>query len=253
MGAPSIVPSRSRDPALKTSPVMATIDSLTDRPVDVLVVDDHPFFREGIIAWLSRQKDLRCCGSTDSAEVALEMITVLAPRIVLLDLQLRDGDGLELLGRLERRVPKPRVIVISHKDQMVFAERALKAGAMGYVLKDEASDTLMAAIQTVLRGGVHLSPEMNRRLFKRTDGSVDAPVNRLRALYNRELQVLEYLGQGKTVKEIAHVLGISLKTADSYRESLKKKLGVPDSVMLVRLATLWQEHGQWDLPADRAT
>jgi len=231
---------------------MATIETLTEWPVDVLVVDDHPFIREGIIAWLARQKDFRCCGSTDSVEVALEMISALDPRIVLLDLQLRDGDGLDLLARLQQRVSKPRVIVISHKDQMVFAERALKAGAMGYVLKDEASDTLMTAIQTVLRGGVHLSPEMNRRLFKRTDGSTAAPVNRLRALYNRELQVLEYLGQGKTVKEIAHILGISLKTADSYRESLKKKLGVPDSVTLVRQATLWQEHGQWEPPANRA-
>lgn len=231
---------------------MGTNDLLPVGPVDVLVVDDHPFIREGIIAWLGRQKDLRCCGSTDSAEAALRLIATLAPRIVLLDLQLRDGDGLELLGRLQQTQPKPRVIVVSHKDQTIFAERALKAGAMGYVLKDEAIDTLMAAIQTVLRGGIHLSPEMNRRLFGRKDAATAAPVDRLRGLYNRELQVLEYLGLGKTVKEIAQVLGISVKTVDSYRENLKKKLGVPDSVTLVRLATLWQDHGQWDPRTDRA-
>jgi len=230
---------------------METNDPPFVSPVDVLVVDDHPFIREGIIAWLGRQKDLRCCGSTDSAETAYKLISALAPRIVLLDLQLRDGDGLELIGRVQQFHPKPRIIVVSHKDQTVFAERVLKAGAMGYVLKDEASDTLMAAIRTVLSGGIHLSPEMKRRLFKRSDETTAAPVDRLQGLYNRELQVLEYLGQGKTVKEIAEVLGLSQKTVDSYRESLKKKLGVADSVTLVRLATLWQDHGQWEPRTDR--
>jgi DNA-binding NarL/FixJ family response regulator len=220
--------------------------------IDVLIVDDHPFVREGIIAWMGRQKGLRCCGSTGSADQAFELITSLNPRIVLLDLRLRDGDGLELLRRIQGISPKPRVIVVSHKDQGIFAERALNAGALGYVLKDEASDTLLTAIQTVLRGGIHLSPEMNRRLLKGREVAFDAPVDRMRRLFNREIQVLEFLGQGRTTKEIAEEFGISPKTVESYRESLKKKLGVSDSVALIRLATIWQEEGRWGLPPANA-
>lgn len=217
-------------------------------PVDVIVVDDHPFFREGITTWISRQKELRFCGAADSTESAYALIISAKPHLMLLDLQLPDGDGLELLRRIKDLKAKPRVIVLSHKDQTIFAERALNAGAAGYVLKDEASDTMLTAIHSVLGGGIHLSPEMNRRLFKSRDVTTQAPADKMRALYNRELQVLEYLGRGRTTKEIALLFGLSAKTVESYRESLKRKLEVPDGVTLVRLATIWQQEGHWGLP-----
>ncbi len=224
------------------------MNALPQLPVEVIVVDDHPFFREGITAWISRQKELRLCGAAETVDSAYALILSAKPQLMLLDLQLKEGDGLELLRRIKDFPSKPRVIILSHKDQTVFAERALQAGASGYVLKDEASDTMMTAIHSVLRGGIHLSPEMNRRIFKSRDISSQAPADKMRLLYNRELQVLENLGRGRTTKEIAEIFGISAKTVESYRESLKKKLDVPDSVTLVHLATIWQQCGRWGLP-----
>jgi DNA-binding NarL/FixJ family response regulator len=212
--------------------------------IRILVVDDHPFFREGIMTWISRQNALTSCGFAESPGAALAAIETLLPDLVLLDLQLRNGDGFDVLRGLKNCMHQPRVIVVSHKDETVFAERAIRAGARGYVLKEEASDTMLTAIQFVLSGGIHVSPAMRRQLFDGEAGPSATPTNKLREVYNRELQVLHLLGRGRSTKEIAIELGISPKTVESYRESLKKKLGVPDSLSLIRLATLWESEGR---------
>ena len=214
-------------------------------PTRILVVDDHPFFREGLIAWIERQQRLQSCGFAETPGAALAAIETTLPDIVLLDLQLRSGDGFDVLRGVKECMHQPRFIVISHKDESVFAERAIRAGARGYVLKEEASDTMLIAIQVVINGGIHVSAAMRRQLFQGGKGSATGtPADKLRELYNRELQVLQMLGRGRTTKEIAQDLGISPKTVESYRESLKKKLGVPDSLSLIRLATLWESEGR---------
>ena len=210
------------------------------RTARVLIVDDHPFFREGLIGWITRQSHLTWCGVADSPGAALQAIAEHDPDIVLLDLHLREGDGFGLLRALKDCARQPRVIVLSHKDESIFAERAIRAGAQGYVLKDEAVDVLLTAIQEVLEGGTHLSLAMRRQLAQSNSSTPTGPIARLRTLYNRELQVLEMLGGGSTTKEIASDLGISPKTVECYRESLKRKLGIPDSHTLVRLATIWE-------------
>ena len=212
--------------------------------VRILVIDDHPFFREGIATWISRQPGLVTCGFAESPGMALAAIETQLPDLVLLDLQLRNGDGFDVLHGLENCIHQPRVIVVSHKDETIFAERALRAGARGYVLKDEASDTVLKAIQVVLNGGIHVSPVMYRRLFENETNPTALPVDKVRRLYTRELQVLELLGRGRTTKEIAQDLAISVKTVEFYRENLKKKLDQPDGTSLVRFATLWEhDHG----------
>ena len=208
--------------------------------VRCLVVDDHPFFREGLLAWISRQPNLVSCGHADSPMTALQAIATLKPDILLLDLQLRDGDGFDLLRVLKDSEHQPRVIVVSHKDETVFAERSIRAGARGYVLKEEAIDVMLVAIQEVLDGGIHLSDAMRRRLAESDSAPLSGPIGRIRSLYNRELQVLQLLGRGHTTKEIAQALSLSPKTVEFYRESLKKKLGIPDSLSLVRFATIWE-------------
>jgi DNA-binding NarL/FixJ family response regulator len=207
----------------------------------LLVVDDHPFFREGITAWIQRQPGLHFCGAADSPTTAIEAVIANSPDLVLLDLQLRDGDGFEVLKRLNEAQLAVPVIVVSHKDERIFAERALHAGARGYVLKEEASEVLAEAIRVVLDGGVHLSRVLRTPGGAGTPSAASSPsvAQRLRPLFPRELEVLKLLGRGRATKEIAAELGISVKTVESYRESLKRKLGLPDGLSLVRLATIW--------------
>jgi DNA-binding NarL/FixJ family response regulator len=206
--------------------------------VRIFVVDDHPFFREGLLTWIARQPGFVSCGHADSPGTALPEIEKQAPDIVLLDLKLHAGDGFDVLRGLSGFSDPPRVIVLTHKDETVFAERSIQAGARGYILKDEAIDLMLVAIHEVLDGGIHLSEAMRRQLAQSDTAPIIGPLTRMRSLYPRELEVLQLLGHGRTTKEIALELGISAKTVEYYRENLKKKLEVPDSLSLVRLATI---------------
>jgi len=218
--------------------------SSTRPPIRTLVVDDHPFFREGITSWIGRQDCLEYCGCADSPTTALSAIESTRPELVLLDLQLREGDGLDVLRALKTEGKSLHVIVVSNKDETIFAERVLRAGARGYVLKEEACDVMLAAIHTVFTGGIHVSPAMRQMLAGReTILGNDLPIDKLRGLYNRELQVLEKLGQGRSTKEIAFEMQISPKTVEAYRENLKKKLGITNGPQLIRFATVWQQDG----------
>jgi DNA-binding NarL/FixJ family response regulator len=208
-------------------------------PVRILVVDDHPFFREGLSTWIARQPGLEYCGYADSPATAVREIEQRAPDLVLLDLQLREGDGFDVLAACKAVACPARIIVISHRDETLFGERVIRAGASGYVVKEEASDTMLEAIQTVLEGGIHVSESTRLRLMEENPASTD-PDERVRALYNRERQVLDGLGRGLSTKDIAAEMDLSPKTVESYRENLKKKLGFSNSLQLIHFATTWR-------------
>lgn len=220
------------------SEILASASRCNPAVVRIFVVDDHPFFREGLLTWIARQPGFVSCGHADSPRTALPEIERQAPDIVLLDLKLHEGDGFDVLRGLKEFNRPPRVIVLTHKDEAVFAERSIRAGAKGYVLKDEAIDLMLGAIQEVLDGGIHLSDAMRRQLPQSDSTAIIGPLTRMQSLYPRELEVLQLLGHGRTTKEIAQELGISVKTVEYYRENLKRKLDVPDSLSLVRLATI---------------
>ncbi|MFM1767524.1 MAG: hypothetical protein RJA22_53 [Verrucomicrobiota bacterium] len=212
----------------------------------LLVVDDHPFFRAGLIQWINQQDNLACCGEAGSLKEAREAVTRLLPDIILLDLRLGDGDGLDLIAELTKTHPECRILALSQFDEVVYARRALQAGARGYLMKSVATEDLQEAVQCLMTGD---KPFLSRKMeaiilgsLLPTPGKASRPgTPDLEKLSDRELQVFQLIGAGRSSREIAAYLKISQKTVDSHREHLKVKLNLADATALVRAATLWVE------------
>jgi DNA-binding NarL/FixJ family response regulator len=216
--------------------------------VGVLVVDGHPFFRSGISQWLNRQAEFYCCGEAESLQSGRRAVHELKPEIVLIELQLGDGNGLDLVAEMTRQFPDTKFIALSHRDESMFAERALQAGARGYVMKSEAVHTVLLAMQTARRGELFVSRSMGARLLHNLNPKRGGPQDRLSMLSDRELQVFQLLGSGSTTREIAEALSISPKTVETYREHLKAKLLVADGEALRTSAELWVREGVFKAP-----
>ena len=220
----------------------------------VLLVDDHALLRQGMAAIINEEPDLVVCGQADGVRSAIAAAAETKPDVALIDLSIRDGDGLELLRDMRSRFPDVRTLVLSMYDETVYAERALRAGARAYVMKAEAAKTVMAAIRSVLRGEVYLSPRMAEQLADRHRGGAGgaggggggggagpAAATGAERLSDRELQVLRCVGRGMSTREIAEELFISVKTVEAHREHIKAKLGLVSSGELLRYAI---EHGR---------
>ena len=206
----------------------------------VFVVDDHPVVRDGYARLITMQPDLELAGETGDAAQALQMIEKTRPDLVLLDLSLKSGNGLEICKQISTKFPDTKVLVVSMHDETLYAERVLRAGADGYVNKAEATRKLIDAVREVLGGKYYLSPRMRERMLTRAigvDGFEDhSPIDRLS---DRELEVFEQIGSGMTTREIAANLKLSPKTIESYRENLKAKLNLSNSTELTRHAVHW--------------
>lgn len=216
-----------------------TADRTSDAPkIRVLLVDDHVILRQGLAAMINEQPDLEVCGEADGVRSALEAIERQQPDVAVVDLSLKDGDGLELIKDIRRRWSEVAVVVLSMHDERIYAERSLRAGALGYVMKAVASRHVMAAIRAALGGETYLSDEMLKTLPKSAD-SASAPAkgqSGLRQLSDRELQVLRSIGNGMSSREIAEALFISVKTVEAHREHIKSKLELANSSGLLRYA-----------------
>lgn len=202
----------------------------------VFLIDSHPIVRSGLMRLLEEQEGLRCCGQAAESPSARRLIERARPDLAITEISLRLGDGLDLIRHMRLLVPSPRILVLSTHDEALFAERALRAGAHGYVCKKEPITTLVRAIRTVLGGGFHVSRGVSNRLLGRfgsPNGGGGSPLERLT---DRELQVLLLLGEGLRSRQIAERLILSVKTIDTYREHLKKKLDLPSHNELVRFA-----------------
>jgi len=211
----------------------------------VLLVDDHPVMRQGMAAIINEEPDLVVCGEADGVRTAIAAATQTHPDVALVDLSVTDGDGLELIRDFKHRFPDCRTLVLSMFDETVYAERALRAGAGGYVMKAEAATTVMAAIRTVLKGNTYLSPRMSAKLIpvlsrersERAPGTESNPKPPgLDRLSDRELQVLRCVGRGMSTREVAEELFISINTVETHREHLKQKLNLVTSGELLRYA-----------------
>lgn len=206
----------------------------------VLLVDDHPVVRDGLAQLIRGEADLTVCGEAGSAEEALDAVNRLEPDLAIVDISLGGVNGIELIKNIKAIRPTLVVLVLSMHDESHFAERALRAGASGYVMKREARDHIMQAIRTVLLGESYVSEKMTKNIVHQyLHGGANKNATPIDRLSDRELEVLTLLGKGLSSKEIAHRLHLSQKTVDSHRTHMKEKLNVKGAPELVRFAVEW--------------
>jgi DNA-binding NarL/FixJ family response regulator len=204
-----------------------------DASISVLLVDDHAVVREGYRRLLERASSIEVVGEADSAGTAYQAYCRCAPDVVVMDISLPDVSGIEAMRRLLLREPTARILVFSIHDEPVFADRAFKAGARGYVTKASAPDVLVDAVRTVARGEIFLSPDIAQGVAVRAlDGDADA----LTALSDREFEIARQLAQGRSVREIADLLCLNYKTVANYQWTIRQKLGADTAVELLRIA-----------------
>ena len=206
----------------------------------IVVVDDHPTMREGLARVIDETGDLTVCAQAGSIQRALELIETTQPDLAIVDITLGGQNGIELIKDLKVRYPKLPVLVHSMHDEQVYAQRSLRAGARGYLMKHEPPATLLQAIRQVLAGEIYLSETMNRLMLHSLAGTTQG-VPLVERLSDRELEVFEHLGRGRKTKEIADDLHLSVKTVQTYCEHLKVKLQLRDATSLVRFAVQWAE------------
>jgi len=211
----------------------------------VFLVDDHPLVRRGLANVITGEPDLEVCGEASDVLEALREVEKAGPDIVVVDLSLKSGHGIDLIEQLKTRDERIKTLVSSMHDEMLFAERVLRAGAMGYVSKQEPPETLLQAIRQVLRGEMYLSPRMTNRLLHRVATGTLPPQNPIQGLSNRELEVYEMIGQGLTMQQIAAKLNLSPKTVETHREKIKQKLNLKNSAELNRRAVQWVLEREW--------
>jgi DNA-binding NarL/FixJ family response regulator len=204
----------------------------------IAIVDDHPLVREGLAARISAQADMEVCGEADDIESAMEMIVAKRPALVIVDIALRDGHGIDLIKRIVAAGINTRMLVVSAYDESLFAERALRAGALGYINKQELQGKVVEALRTVLRGERYLSTAMAQRLIAQAIGS-KAAAGGMEALTDRELQIFQLVGRGKSTREIANELNVSVHTIDSHREHIRAKLDLRSGTELIQRAVQW--------------
>ena len=206
----------------------------------ILVVDGHPIFRQGLIQLINGEADLMVCGEAGDVATAKQMLEAHSADLALLELRLGTGDVFELIKGWKGRHPKLRVLVLSAYDEALYAERALRAGAAGYVMKEEGSQETLSAIRTVLAGEMYLSHRMaSCLLHKLIQAKPAARDGQVEGLSDRELQVFRMLGTGLGSRKIGDDLHLSIKTIETYRENIKHKLGLRNAAELIRLATQW--------------
>jgi DNA-binding NarL/FixJ family response regulator len=206
----------------------------------IFLVDDHPVTRAGVGTLLNQQTNFHVCGEADSAPKAIDLIPKLNPELAIIDISLKTTSGIELIKNLNALAPGLKVLVLSMHDENLYAERALRAGAKGYVMKDQAADTLIGAVKRVLSGELHVSEKMKERMLNRfVSNKRDELTFSMDSLSDREMEVLVHIGNGYSTRQIATKLNLSVKTIDSYREHLKIKLRLAKGADLVRHAIQW--------------
>jgi DNA-binding NarL/FixJ family response regulator len=211
-------------------------------PSSIVLVDDHPLIRQGIAGLLKAEPDLTVVGEANGPAEAIPMCVREQPDLAIIDLSLREGSGLDLIRQLRHALPGLRVLVVSMHDERIWAERCLRAGAQGYLMKEVAADQVVVAVRNVLKGERWLSRNLLAALVERAVGG-GAPGGAVSSLSDRELEVFRSIGEGATTRVIAERLSVSVKTIEAHKANIKRKLGAADAGELARLAMEWAAMG----------
>ena len=206
----------------------------------VLIVDDHPIVRQGLRRVMENEDDLTVCGEVESPRDARTAIKELAPDVVIADICLKQGDGIELVRDVRLHYPQLPILVLSMHDEAIYAQRMLSAGANGYIMKQAASEQFLISLRRVLDGGIYVSESVgNIMIEKFAAGGSYVSSNPIDRLSNRELQILHMIGKGMSTRETAHSLNLSIKTVESHRQRIKRKLNLTTGTQLVQYAVNW--------------
>jgi len=213
----------------------------------ILLIDDHPFMRAGLAQLIERQPDMMVCGEAGNPSEAFQAVATIKPDLALTDLTMPGRSGLEFIKDLLAAEPELAVLVVSMHDELVYAERALRAGARGYIMKEAGGEALLLAIRQVLSGEVYVSPRMSARILQGMSGArprgSGSPIEKLT---DREFEIFQLIGQGKGARDIAAQLHLSPKTVDVHRSHIKEKLELRDATALIRHAVRWVETQKLD-------
>ena len=208
---------------------------------NVFIVEDHPVMREGYVSLINAEPDLNVVGEAESAEDAFDQAAELDFDVAIVDLSLPGVNGVELIKRLRSINDDVKVLVVSAHDEALYAERALRAGARGYLMKHESAKGFVDAVRQVVQGELFLSDSLRTRFLNDRFGFGNDPAPTISRLTDRELEVFEHFGRGKSTREVAEVMGLSLKTIESHRTNIKKKLGIDRAAEFMQRAVLWVE------------
>jgi DNA-binding NarL/FixJ family response regulator len=206
----------------------------------ILVVDDHPVLRRGVTALLSGQKDLMVCGEAESGPAALDQMRQTKPNVAIVDISMPGMNGIELIKMMVAEMPRLKILVLSMHDETFYALRAFRAGAKGYVMQTDAMENVLEALRRIISGGIYVSPRFTERLLLKAIQSMDSDiVSPVDQLSDREMEVLQLIGEGKSTREIAASLNLSIKTIETHRAHIKKKLGCNNAAELVKFSVDW--------------
>lgn len=215
-------------------------DKIKENKTQVLIVDDHPVVRDGLNTIINHQRDMNVCGEADDTHQTLNAVAELEPDVVIVDISLKNSDGIELTKSIKARHPKLSVIVLSVHDESVYAERALLAGAKAYLMKDAVSENIVKAIRAVLSGEIYVSNAISKKfLHKIAQDKAGTAKTPLENLSDREFEVFRLVGEGLKASQIAKQLHLSVKTVETYRGRLKEKLNLDSAAELLQYAIKW--------------
>jgi DNA-binding NarL/FixJ family response regulator len=208
----------------------------------ILVVDDHPIVRQGLRRLIDQESDLAVCGEAEGLLEAEAALRTLKPDLVIIDISLRHGDGIDLVREARAKYPKLPILVLSMHDEVIYAERVVAAGANGYIMKQAESVELLLALRRVLEGGIYLSEAIGSAMIRKlATGGRRLASNPIERLSTRELQILQMIGSGMSTRQTAEALSLSMKTVESHRERIKRKLHLSGASQLVQYAVNWSE------------
>ena len=208
---------------------------------NVLVVDDHPLLRQGLALLINQQQDMQVCGEAEEAHAAMQAVTQRRPDIMILDISLNGPDGLELLKSIRASDPDLPVLILSMHDEAIYAERALRARANGYIMKQEATEKVLVAVRRILNGELYLSDRMSNKMLQHYIGGAPSMIqSRISSLSDRELEVFRLIGEGRATREIAEELHLSIKTVETYQAHIKEKLALRSGRELIQHAIQWK-------------